>query len=80
MPTFNAAFQGFQQLGIAQPCQLVKSGWACRRLWPQSASPVLTLHFSGQVTCERIAALLNGMGVVISKRQVVRLLTAIRSR
>ena len=37
---------------------------------------VLTLHFSGQVTCERITALLNGMGVVISKRQVVRLLTA----
>jgi hypothetical protein len=37
---------------------------------------VLALHFSGQVTCERIAALLNGMGVVISKRQVVRLLTA----
>ena len=36
----------------------------------------LTLHFSGQVTCERITALLNGMGVVISKRQVVRLLTA----
>ena len=37
---------------------------------------VLALHFSGQVTCERIAALLNGMGVMISKRQVVRLLTA----
>ena len=37
---------------------------------------VLTLHFSGQVTCARIVALLNGMGVVISKRQVVRLLTA----
>jgi hypothetical protein len=37
---------------------------------------ILTLHFSGQVTCERIVALLNGMGVVISKRQVVRLLTA----
>ena len=38
---------------------------------------VLTLHFSGQVTCERITHLsLNGMGVVISKRQVVRLLTA----
>jgi len=36
---------------------------------------VLALHFSGQVTCERIVALLNGMGVVISKRQVVRLLT-----
>ena len=37
---------------------------------------VLALHFSGQVTCERIVALLNGMGVIISKRQVVRLLTA----
>ena len=37
---------------------------------------VLSLHFSGQMTCERIVALLNGMGVVISKRQVVRLLTA----
>jgi hypothetical protein len=37
---------------------------------------VLALHFSGQVTCERIVSLLNGMGVVISKRQVVRLLTA----
>src|SRR5262250_759989 len=36
---------------------------------------VLALHISGQVTCERIVALLNGMGVVISKRQVVRLLT-----
>src|ERR1700730_5172731 len=37
---------------------------------------VLALHFSGQVTCERIVALLNGMCVMISKRQVVRLLTA----
>jgi hypothetical protein len=37
---------------------------------------VLALHFSGQVTCERILVLLNGMGVLISKRQVVRLLTA----
>jgi hypothetical protein len=37
---------------------------------------VLALHFGGQVTCERIVALLTGMGVVISKRQVVRLLTA----
>ena len=37
---------------------------------------VLALHFSGQVTCDRIVALLNGMSVVISKRQVVRLLTA----
>jgi hypothetical protein len=37
---------------------------------------VLALHFSGQVTCERIVAMLEGIGVVISKRQVVRLLTA----
>ena len=37
---------------------------------------VLMLHFAGQMTCERIVALLEGMGVVISKRQVVRLLTA----
>lgn len=37
---------------------------------------VLALHFAGQMTCERIVSLLNGMGVVISKRQVVRLLTA----
>ncbi|HEY2758030.1 MAG TPA: transposase [Pseudolabrys sp.] len=37
---------------------------------------VLMLHFAGQMTCERIVALLTGMGVVISKRQVVRLLTA----
>jgi hypothetical protein len=36
---------------------------------------VLALHFAGQMTCERMVALLNGMGVVISKRQVVRLLT-----
>lgn len=37
---------------------------------------VLALHFSGQVTCERIVPLLNGMSVVISKRRVARLLTA----
>jgi hypothetical protein len=35
---------------------------------------ILMLHFQGQMTCERILALLNGAGVVISKRQVVRLL------
>jgi Transposase IS66 family len=35
---------------------------------------ILTLHFQGQMTCERILALLNGAGVVISKRRVVRLL------
>lgn len=37
---------------------------------------VLMLHFQGQMTCERILALLNAVGVVISKRQVVRLLVA----
>jgi hypothetical protein len=36
---------------------------------------VLMLNAQGQMTCERILALLNDMGVVISKRQVVRLLT-----
>jgi hypothetical protein len=37
---------------------------------------VLMLHFQGQMTCERILAVLKGAGVVISKRQVVRMLTA----
>jgi FtsZ-binding cell division protein ZapB len=37
---------------------------------------VLMLHFQGQMTCERIVALLAGLGLAISKRQVVRLLTA----
>jgi hypothetical protein len=37
---------------------------------------VLMLYFQGHMTCEKILALLKGMGVVISKRQVVRLLTA----
>jgi hypothetical protein len=37
---------------------------------------VLMLHFEGQMTCERIVALLAGMGLAISKRQVVRLLRA----
>lgn len=32
-------------------------------------------HFQGQVTTERLTALLTGMGVEISKRQVVRLLS-----
>ncbi len=32
-------------------------------------------HFQGQVTSERLVALLNGMGLQISKRQVVRLLS-----
>ena len=37
---------------------------------------VLLQHHQGQVTTERITAFLNSLGVVISKRQVVRLLTA----
>lgn len=43
---------------------------------PQLHRLVLMLHFKGQMTCERIGALLNDAGVSISKRQVVRLLTA----
>jgi len=34
------------------------------------------LHFQGQMTCERIVAVLTAAGLLISKRQVVRLLTA----
>jgi hypothetical protein len=37
---------------------------------------VLVLHFQGQMTCERIVAALTAAGLSISKRQVVRLLTA----
>jgi hypothetical protein len=37
---------------------------------------VLMLHYEGQMTCERIVALLTGLGLMISKRQVVRLLSA----
>ena len=36
----------------------------------------MTLHFQGQMTSERIVATLTAAGVAISKRQVVRLLTA----
>ncbi len=43
---------------------------------PHLHRAVLTLHFAGQMTCERIVTFLNDIGVVISKRQVVRLLTA----
>jgi Transposase IS66 family len=41
---------------------------------------VLILHFQGQMTCERILAFLLALGVVISKRQVVRMLTATLER
>jgi len=41
---------------------------------PELRRFVLALHAQGQVTTERLTALLNGIGVEISKRQVVRLL------
>jgi len=41
---------------------------------PELRRFVLALHAQGQVTTERLVALLNGIGVAISKRQVVRLL------
>jgi Transposase IS66 family len=43
---------------------------------PELRRFVLALHAQGQVTTERLTALLNGIGVEISKRQVVRLLSA----
>ena len=42
---------------------------------PELRRFVRALHAQGQVTTERLTALLNGIGVEISKRQVVRLLT-----
>jgi len=41
---------------------------------PELRRFVLALHAQGQVTTERLTALLDGIGVGISKRQVVRLL------
>jgi len=41
---------------------------------PELRRFVLALHAQGQVTTERLTALPNGIGVEISKRQVVRLL------
>ena len=43
---------------------------------PELRRFLLALHAQGQVTTERLTALLNGIGVEISKRQVVRLLAA----
>jgi hypothetical protein len=43
---------------------------------PHLQRMVLMLHNQGQMTCERIVGLLNAAGLSISKRQVVRLLTA----
>ena len=44
---------------------------------PEPRRFVLVLHAQGQVTTERLTALLNGIGVKISKRQMVRLLTGL---
>jgi Transposase IS66 family len=41
---------------------------------PEARRFIAAGHFQGQVTSERLTALLNGMGLHISKRQVVRLL------
>ncbi len=46
------------------------------RFGPELRRFVLAQHHQGQVTAERITAFLTGLGVIISKRQVVRLLTA----
>jgi hypothetical protein len=43
---------------------------------PELKRFVLLQHHQGQVTAERITAFLASLGVAISKRQVVRLLTA----
>ena len=43
---------------------------------PQVNRLVLTLHASGQFTCEPITELLDDLGVILSKRLVIRLLTA----
>jgi hypothetical protein len=43
---------------------------------PELRRFVLALHAQGQVTSERLTALLEGIGMAISKRQVVRLLSA----
>src|SRR5215208_2376295 len=43
---------------------------------PELRRVLLVAHAQGQVTTERLAALLGGIGVEISKRQVVRLLTS----
>src|SRR3954469_14037590 len=43
---------------------------------PTRGASALCCMAQGQVTTERLTAILNGIGVEISKRQVVRLLTA----
>ena len=42
---------------------------------PQLRQFIVAAHYQGQVTSERLVSLLNGMGLDISKRQVVRFLS-----
>jgi hypothetical protein len=42
---------------------------------PQLRQFIVCAHYQGQVTSERLVSLLNGMGLDISKRQVVRFLS-----
>src|SRR5271166_3304886 len=49
----------------------IVGGWG-----PHLHRLVLALHFQGQMTYDRVVALLTGLGLAISKRQVVRLVTA----
>ena len=47
-----------------------------RPLWPRDRALVLMQHVQGQVTVERLLAQLKGLGVRISKGQIVTILTA----
>jgi hypothetical protein len=42
---------------------------------PQLRRLILMLHVQGQMTCQRIVTLLTGVGLAISKRQLMRLMT-----
>lgn len=48
----------------------------CGGFGPNLRRFCLVMHAEGQVTTERLTSILNGVGVDISKRQVVRMLTA----
>jgi hypothetical protein len=44
--------------------------------WTNHRRLCLVLHAQGQVTTERLSSVVNGIGLGISKRQVVRILTS----
>ena len=54
---------------LIAPCRRITGGFG------PGAPVCLALHTQGQVTTERLTDLLNGIGLSISKREVVRLLT-----